>query len=123
MYIWGLPSRLVVSFFTSKCLTQCVGAIIGKGGAVINGLRQSTGCDVKLQNDSVRVLNTYARCDLLGDVNVVRLAALQISTMLYEQYTREDAPEIPDAKTLLSPLKMAYPPMPYHQQYGVQQNM
>jgi hypothetical protein len=81
---------------------------------------------VKVQNDNVRVLNTYARCDLNGEPNVVRLAAMQISTMLYEQYTKEDAPEVPDARTLLSPMKnIPYSHLPYqqHSLYGVTSNM
>jgi predicted RNA-binding protein YlqC (UPF0109 family) len=91
---------------------QCVGALIGKSGTVINGLRSSSGCDIRVQNDSIRVLNTYARCDMSGDQTVIRSAAQQVTALLYDQYTKEDAPELPNTKALLSPLKHVYPPQP-----------
>lgn len=104
---------------------ECVGAIIGKGGAAIKALRTTTGAEIKanlsplllgstfsfrisplsflpshsgctvllrfvrsclqVQDDSVRVLGTYARCDVSGDPLKVRAATQQLSLTLFEQ--------------------------------------
>ena len=50
-----------VSFLVAP---NAVGALIGKAGSTINQIRAQSNAEVKMQDDSVRVLNTYARCDV-----------------------------------------------------------
>ena len=89
-----------VSFLVAP---SAVGAVIGKGGSTINNIRSQSNADVKMQDDSVRVLNTYARCDVSSpEQQSISSAALQVAHLLYEQYSREGSPDLPDVRHLLN---------------------
>ena len=63
------------------------GALIGKAGATINQIRAQSNAEVKMQDDSVRVLNTYARCDVSSvDQQAISSAALQVRGQTTQNY-------------------------------------
>ena len=55
-----------------------VGSLIGKSGVVINEIRSMSGASVTVLDDTVRILNTYARCDIEGSHDAIRIATRQV---------------------------------------------
>lgn len=102
-----------------------VGALIGKGGVIINDMRSSSGANIIVQDDTIRVLHTYARCDIQGEPTAIRSAVRLVSQRLFEHYSREGAPDQPDARALLlqagqsmasaHSAAMMHPALHYHQ--------
>lgn len=113
----GLDAVLSVLCTSSKAFTSLsiliepasVGALIGKGGAVINQIRSSTGAAINILQDGVRILNTYGRCDITGDQVVIRQAAQFVAEKLYEHYSRDGAPQQMNARALLQATSQQHP--------------
>jgi len=78
-----------------------VGALIGKAGAMVKAIRSQSGADVKVDH-LARVLSAFARCDVTSlNPESLRSAARQITGLLFEHYSRDDTPEMPDPRALL----------------------
>ena len=58
-----------------------VGSLIGKGGAVIKEIRTTSGASVTIHDDSIRILHTYARCDVGGAPDAIRAATRKVSVL------------------------------------------
>lgn len=85
---------------------SCVGPFIGRGGSQIKQFRNNSGANVTLKDDSVRILQIYARCEVTGEEDAIRAACAEISQFLYNQIHKEGSPELPDTRALLNNMHM-----------------